>query len=182
MVELTHRNTRRYGGYIVHMAIVIMFIGFTGKVFDKELTRPVGVGETLHLGGYDMKVRSIKNDENPNYVWSTATVDIYRDGQLVKTLEPERRNYKASRQPVSHVGIWRRLNEDVYISFAGVEDNKAVIQAYVFPLVSCIWAGVWVLLFGTIICLIPSKSQDKAGQEPKRTAPRPEVVEAQLTR
>ncbi len=51
-----------------------------------------------------------------------------------------------------------------------------------FPLVSWIWIGFWVLLFGTIICLIPSKSKDKAGQEPKRTALRPEAVEAQLTR
>jgi len=182
MVELTHRNTRRYGGYIIHIAIVVMFIGFTGKVFDKELTKPVSVGEILHLGGYDMKVREIKNADNDNYVSSAATIDIFSDGQLVKTLQPERRNYKASRQPVSHVGIWRRLNEDVYLSFAGVEDGKAVIQAYVFPLVSWIWTGFFVLLFGTLICMIPSKSKDQRKQEPKRPALRPDVVEAELTR
>ena len=70
-----------------------------------------------------------------------------RNGNVVKTLEPERRGYKASRQPTSEVAIWRRLNEDVYVNFAGSAEgtNKAVIQAYVFPLVSWIWIGFWVL-------------------------------------
>ncbi|MBC8167591.1 MAG: heme lyase CcmF/NrfE family subunit, partial [Bryobacteraceae bacterium] len=93
MVELTHRNTRRYGGYIVHIAIVVMFIGFTGKAFDKDATVQVGAGETFHLGGYDMKVREISNGENENYVWSHAKVDIYQSGKMVHTLEPERRAY-----------------------------------------------------------------------------------------
>ena len=63
-----------------------------------------------------------------------------------------------------------------------MEDGKAVIQAYVFPLVSWIWTGFFVLLFGTLICMIPSKSKDQRKQEPKRPALRPDVVEAELTR
>ena len=57
------------------------------------------------------------------------------------------------------MAIWRRLNEDLYLNFAGSGDgsNKAVIQAYIFPLVSWIWIGFWVLLIGTIVCLVPSK-------------------------
>jgi cytochrome c-type biogenesis protein CcmF len=157
MVELTHRNTRRYGGYIVHMAIVVMFIGFTGKAFDQDAVVEVGVNESFHLGGYEMKVREIVDGENPNYVWSHARVDIITNGKVARTLTPERRVYKASRQPASEVAIWRRLNEDVYLNFASVEGSKAVLQAYVFPLVSWIWIGFWFLTVGTLICLIPPK-------------------------
>ncbi|HYP12631.1 MAG TPA: cytochrome c-type biogenesis CcmF C-terminal domain-containing protein, partial [Bryobacteraceae bacterium] len=68
---------------------------------------------------------------------------------------------KASRQPTSEVRIWRRLDEDVYLNFASKVEgsSKIVIQAYVFPLVSWIWIGFWVLLFGTLICLVPSKQR-----------------------
>jgi len=81
------------------------------------------------------------------------------DGQKIDTMEPERRIYTASRQPTSHVDIRRRLNEDLFLNFAAraTQGQGAVIQAYVFPLVSWIWVGFWVVLFGTIICLIPSK-------------------------
>ena len=70
MVELTHRNTRRYGGYIVHMAIVIMFVGFTGSAFNKDATVEVPMGGSFHLGGYDMRVRELTHGENPNYLWN----------------------------------------------------------------------------------------------------------------
>jgi len=158
-IELTHRNTRRYGGYLIHMGIVIMFVGFTGKEFDKDVTVEAGVGDKFRLGAYEMKIREIVDGDNENYSWRHAKIDVLRNGNVVKTLEPERRGYKASRQPTSEVAIWRRLNEDLYVNFAGSAEgsNKAVIQAYVFPLVSWIWIGFWVLLIGTIVCLIPSK-------------------------
>jgi cytochrome c-type biogenesis protein CcmF len=159
MVELTHRNTRRYGGYIVHIGIVAMFIGFTGAAFNKDATVEVKVGDTFKLGHYDLKVRDIVNGENAHYTWAHAAVDAYQDGQLLQTLMPEQRLYKADRQPSSVVSIRRRLKEDLYLNFAGMNNdgNKAVIQAYIFPLVSWIWVGFWVLLAGTVICLVPSK-------------------------
>jgi cytochrome c-type biogenesis protein CcmF len=161
MVELTHRNTRRYGGYIVHMGIVLMFVGFTGAAFNKDSTVEVNIGDAFHLGRYEMKVADLREGDNPNYSWQIAVVEVYRDGARIDTLHPERRVYKSSEQPTSEVAIRRRLNEDLYLSFAGTsnENDKAVVQAYVFPLVSWIWIGVWILLFGTVICLIPSKAK-----------------------
>ena len=74
-------------------------------------------------------------------------------------MEPERRLYKASKQPTSEVAIRRRVNEDFYLNFAGMsnDNTKAVIQAYIFPLVTCIWMGYWVLFIGTLVCMIPPK-------------------------
>lgn len=159
MVELTHRNTRRYGGYIVHMAIVIMFVGFTGSAFNKELTLELPPGGRFEIGGYEMRVRDLSSGETPNYVWNHAKVDAYVHGQFLVTLEPERRFYESSRQSTSEVAIRRGVREDLYINFAGMSQDgeQAVIQAYIFPLVSWIWVGAWMMFIGTFICLVPSK-------------------------
>jgi cytochrome c-type biogenesis protein CcmF len=158
-VELTHRNTRRYGGYVVHMGVVVMFIGFTGAAFNQNETREVGRGTVTNIGNYQLMIADITDGENENYIWNKAKVAITKNGQDLGTLEPERRLYKASKQPTSEVSIRRRLNEDLYLNFAGMsnDNTKAVIQAYVFPLVSWIWIGYWVVLIGTLICLVPPK-------------------------
>lgn len=158
-VELTHRNTRRYGGYIVHMGIVLMFIGFTGAAFNRDATVEIAMGKSFNIGRYELRIAEIKDGENENYAWMKAVVDIYVDGKKIDSREPERRLYKASRQPTSEVAIRRRMNEDLYLNFASMAQTGqgAIIQAYVFPLVSWIWAGFWVVLIGTIICLVPSK-------------------------
>jgi cytochrome c-type biogenesis protein CcmF len=158
LIELTHRNTRRYGGYIVHMAIVVMFIGFTGAAFNKERTVEVGKGSAFDIGRYTLKVADMQDGENDNYVWSRMTLDVFVGNHQISTLAPEKRFYKASRSQASEVAIRRRLNEDLYVNYAGVNDNqRAVIQAYVNPLVSWVWIGYYVLLGGTLICLVPSK-------------------------
>jgi cytochrome c-type biogenesis protein CcmF len=158
-MELTHRNTRRYGGYVVHLAIVMMFIGFTGSAFNKDATQQVAPGDTVHIAGYDLKLLKLVDSDNENYLGRKAVIEVSSNGKVLQTMEPEHRFYKASKQPTSEVAIRRRLTEDLYINFAGMSDGdaKGVIQAYVFPLVSCIWIGFWILFAGTVICLVPSK-------------------------
>jgi cytochrome c-type biogenesis protein CcmF len=157
--ELTWRNTRRYGGYLVHMGIVLMFIGFTGSAFNLHETRNLGLNQSARLGHYEFKLLSVNNGETPNYAFSHAALDIYRDGNVIDQLNPEIRIYTASQQQASTIGIRRRLNEDLYVNFSGItpDNTKAIFQVYIFPLVSWIWIGYWVLLFGTVICLIPGK-------------------------
>ncbi len=160
MVELTHRNTRRYGGYLVHMGIVIMFVGYTGAAFNKDATREVKIGDRFTLGGYDLHVKQVSDGENANYIWQRATVAVHKGGAWLGDLSPERRVYKASEQPTSEVAIRRRLNEDLYLNFGSMSqqtESAAIIQAYIFPLVSWIWIGFYVLMCGTVVCLIPSK-------------------------
>jgi len=170
MVELTHRNTRRYGGYLVHMGIVLMFIGFTGHAFNQNEVKELNVGDHMRVGSYDLKMVNLEEGENKQqvdqagtsvvyYSWHRATMEVYKGGELLGTLEPEKRFYIASRQGTSEVGIRQRPNEDLYLNFGGMSDDnqRAVIQAYVFPLVSWIWIGGLVLIGGTFVCLVPSK-------------------------
>jgi cytochrome c-type biogenesis protein CcmF len=158
-VELTHRNTRRYGGYLVHMGIVLVFIGFTGHAFNQNEVKELNQGDTMKIGHYTLRMARLEQGENENYQWHRATMQVSKDGDDLGTLEPEKRFYKASRQGTSEVGVRPRLNEDLYLNFGGMSDDnqRAVIQAYVFPLVSWIWIGTLVVLGGTLICLVPSK-------------------------
>jgi cytochrome c-type biogenesis protein CcmF len=159
MVELTHRNTRRYGGYLVHMGIVLMFIGFTGHAFNQNEVKELNNGDTMQVGHYQLRMVNLEEGETAVYAWHRATMQVFKNGQDLGVLQPEKRFYLASKEGTSEVGIRQRPNEDLYLNFAGMSDDnkRAVIQAYVFPLVSWIWVGGLVLIGGTFICLVPSK-------------------------
>jgi cytochrome c-type biogenesis protein CcmF len=144
----------------VHMGIVIMFVGFAGSAFNLDSTVEVNKGDAFGLGHYQLRVADLTSGDNDNYAWNRAAIDVSKDGAPLGTFYPERRFYKSGeRQATSEVAIRRRLNEDLYLNFAGMSDDnqRAVIQAYVNPLVSWIWIGYYVLLLGTLSCLVPSK-------------------------
>jgi cytochrome c-type biogenesis protein CcmF len=169
-VELTFRNTRRYGGYLVHMGIVLMFVAWTGAAFNLSEVQEVKVGDHMEVGSYRLQVADIQQGENDNYVWHRALMRVSRNGSDLDTLQPERRFYKASQQGTSQVAVRQHLNEDLYLNFAGMtEDNqRAIVQSYVFPLVTWMWLGGLMLIGGTLIALVPSKV--------KMQYPRTEVV------
>jgi cytochrome c-type biogenesis protein CcmF len=170
MVQLTHRNTRRYGGYLVHVGIVILFVGFTGAAFNKDTTVELPQGGSMTLGAYTLKVVGFEEGENANYQWGRPKIAVTKNGEELPMMMPEQRFYFASQTPTHEIALRRRLNEDLYINYAGPGTNNSnvILQVYVNPLVSWVWIGYWVVLFGTIICLIPSKT--------KLVFPRTEVV------
>ena len=170
MVELTHRNTRRYGGYIVHIGVVIIFIGFTGQAFSLDKDSELNVGQSTTIGRYTLTVEKLESGANPNYRWTRLDLGVAKDGQDLGMLHPERRLYIVANQQDTEVAIRHRLNEDLYVNFRTAEDDdqKVVLKSYVNVLVSWVWIGYFVILFGTIICLTPSKM--------KMIWPRTEVV------
>jgi cytochrome c-type biogenesis protein CcmF len=168
MIELTHRNTRRYGGYLVHMGIVLMFIGWSGHPFNQTAIGEVNKGDTMKVGAYTLKVADLTQGDMPDYQWDTAILEVSKNGKSLGILEPTRRFYKVAQQGTAEVALRTRLNEDLYINYAARVGDKATLQAYVFPLVTWIWVGVVVLIFGTFVCLVPSKVA--------RSYPRTEVV------
>ena len=176
-VTLTRRNTRRYGGYIVHFGMVLIFIGITGTAFNQQHEQEMLPGDRLALGGYTLQLRDLTGEDNPNYAVQYAMLDLYRGDQMIDTLRPERRYYKASRQPTTEVAIRMRLNQDIYVVFSGLtqvpdgQTAKAVISAHLNPLVNWIWIGGLVLVLGTLIALIPSQPGAGTSQRVVRAAP-----------
>ena len=161
--NLTWKNKPRYGGYIVHFAIVIIFIGITGVIFNYETKTEIAAGESYQVKGYTLKCDKIGFESNANYESSFALLSVYMNGKKVHDLKPEYRMYKASQQPTTEVALYKTIKEDLYVVFTGTDDTqkKAVLQIYVNPLVSWIWFGTEILVFGTIICLLPAYSDDR---------------------
>jgi len=156
IVALTHRNTRRYGGYIVHLGIVLIFVGLTGAAFNREHKAEIRIGDRFRVGPYSLDIREISTGEDGNRLWQQALIDVVDDGAPVGSMSPRRELYKASNQFVGRVDIHHTLNEDLYINFAGMNtDDTAVVEAYVFPLVNWVWIGAMVLLIGTGVALVP---------------------------
>jgi cytochrome c-type biogenesis protein CcmF len=157
VIELTHRNTRRYGGYLVHMGIVLMFIGWSGHPFNQTAVADVDKGDTMKVGAYTLRVADLTQGDTANYEWETAKLEVSKNGEPLGTLEPTRLFYKTSQQATAEIALRTRLNEDLYINYAARDGNKATLQAYVFPLVTWIWIGAIVLICGTLVALVPSK-------------------------
>jgi len=160
---LTRRNTRRYGGYIVHFAVVIVMIGFAGTAFNQDIEREVGNGDSMSIGHYTITCRTYTQDDNANYSSVWAIMDISRDGKHVGTMFPERRIYKASQQPATMPAIRSTIAEDLYLVYTGnnPDNGRPIIRAHLNPLVSWIWYGAGLLLLGTLLALIPSMATAK---------------------
>jgi cytochrome c-type biogenesis protein CcmF len=173
-IVLTRRNTRRYGGYVVHFGIVLMFIGITGSAFNSEHEQGMLVGDTMSLGPYTFKLANLTEADNPNYMSEHAVVEMYRGSQLVDVMRPEKRFYKASRQPTTEAAIRPRANEDIYIVFAGMDEDQqhAVINVHRNPLVNWIWIGGFIVIVGTLVALIPSQPGLPAGPRKQKPAAR----------
>ncbi len=166
-LNLTRRNNRRYGGYVVHFGIVLIFLGITGQAFTKEVRGVLGVGEEMSVGPYTLRVQDMTERENANYWSGQVDLAVFRNDKPVFLLTPEKRYYFASEQPSSEVAIARQLREDLYVVHAGYneEQTKAVVQAYVNPLVAWVWIGGLVLVLGTFVCLLPALRPAGATQE-----------------
>jgi cytochrome c-type biogenesis protein CcmF len=159
MVQLTHRNTRRYGGYIVHFGVVVVIIGLAGAAFnqDKESEKGLAYGDHMRIGSYDLVCRSYTQDDNPNYSSEWAIMDVYQNGKMIDTLTPQRLFYKASQQASTKPDIRSTLKEDLYLVYEGQNENgQPIIRAHLNPLVMWIWLGVWIILGGTVLALVPN--------------------------
>jgi cytochrome c-type biogenesis protein CcmF len=161
IVNLTLRNTRRYGGYIVHFGFVLLFIGLVGQAFTTDAEGELGIGDTLSVREYTLRMEKLGVEETPNYGAQKATVGLFEYGKKVANLFPEKRLYKAGQetQPTTEVAIYSTAKNDVYVVFqGGTKDGKrAVVQVFYNPLVMWVWIGTIVLVAGTLIALLPNK-------------------------
>ncbi len=159
LYNLTMRNTRRYGGYIIHLGIVLLFVGFAGVAFKSDSKGLVQEGDLLRVKDYMLRCESLTLGDTPNYSYQRAMLSVTQAGRALGTMDPERRFYKASQTLTSHVSIRRSLAEDLYVVLAGQdrESGKAIVEIYVNPLVMWVWIGGLVLFLGTLLAMIPSR-------------------------
>ena len=166
---MVSQNRSRYGGYIVHIGIVCMFIGFTGQAFNQEKEFGIIPGEKEHLGGFDFELKQVKKLERPNHLaWIAELRVTDLHGEFITNLLPEKRIYfhKSSdenrRQAHSELDIFSRFNKDIYSIFNAVDEstNTAFLKIMINPLVRWVWVGGCVLAIGALVAFNP-KSRKK---------------------
>jgi cytochrome c-type biogenesis protein CcmF len=155
VVHLVQKNKRRYGGYIVHLGVVMIFVGVLGSsVFQKEAHAPLKPGESMGIGPYTLTLRGVEEKQIQNAVQTRAAVDVSQGGKNLQTMHPSKAFYSKSQQPMTEVALRPTPAEDLYLILGGVnEDGSASIQAYINPLVSLVWLGGVVMVLGTLIAL-----------------------------
>jgi cytochrome c-type biogenesis protein CcmF len=157
--QLTMRNTRRYGGYVVHFGMVLVFIGICGQAFNQDKQMDMSPGSVMTIGPYRLQLQSFDADQKPNYSSERATIDVDQGGRSVMMLYPQRRFYPSNEESGTMVAISSTLREDLYVVYAGrsPDSNLPVIHAYLNPLVKWIWFGGLIVILGTILALLPNR-------------------------
>ncbi len=155
---LIRRNTRRYGGYLVHIGVVIVVIGLAGAAFNKNTEKELALHDSMSVGPYTLQCVGFTQDSNANYDSDYALLDVYRNGKKQFQMAPEKRVYLVSRQPQTMVAIHSVPSWDLYVVFEGTnpDTGQPIIKAFLNPLVSWIWGGVVLIVLGTFVALVPS--------------------------
>ena len=178
MVLLTRRNTRRYGGYIIHIGVVLVVIGLCGAAFNRSQEEEMSLNSKLAIGPYTLQEIGASDDSNANYDSSFAILDVYKGDKKEFQITPERRLYHASNQPQTMVAIHSTPEWDLYVVFEGTnpDTGQPIIKAFLNPLVSWLWIGVVLMVLGTFIALVPSIQPSTAASKAAADRVAPEVV------
>lgn len=178
LYKLVDKNRRRYGGYIVHLGIVCMFVGFAGGAWTLEHeTNPMLPGQTHRIGAYELTYRgtrmcpgspkcSREEQADLNKRALFADFDVSRGGKYLGRVTPAKFFYhKQPESPTTEVGLRRSLTDDLYVIIGSVDpqSKKGVFRIHVNPLVSWIWVGLLVLILGAGISLWPELSYGEVG-------------------
>jgi cytochrome c-type biogenesis protein CcmF len=166
LVGLVARSHRRYGGYIVHLGIVLMCLGFAGEGYKQETQQLLKPGESLTLREFTVRHDGVKVTDDGQKQMVTAHVDIARNGASIGTMEPAKWYFrKHEEEPTTEVAIRRGTFEDLYIVMAAfdVPTQSATLHVVINPLVNWIWVGFGVLALGTLIALLPEGAFAYAG-------------------
>ncbi len=163
LVNLIARNRRRYGGYIVHLAVVMMALGVIGDgYFQKETQAPLRVGQTLSLQGYTIRFDGLRQ-----YMGSDgrevleAQVSLFKGDEFVRVLRPRRDYFIVQQQPVTIPATHTTLAGDVYVLLVGWEEitaSSATFKIYWNPLIIWMWSGGIMLIVGTLIAWWPTRA------------------------
>ncbi|MCH7499958.1 MAG: heme lyase CcmF/NrfE family subunit [Nitrospinae bacterium] len=166
---LVWKNKSRYGGYIVHLGVVLLFAGIAGsQSYSTEVEKNLNIGDRFQLGGYDfIYEKLLVKKQNSTKTRVIAQLGIERDGRRIWTGMPEKEFYKGQNQPVTEVDLISTLKEDVYMILADFnpETSAATIKVYVKPMVKWMWLGGWVIAFGTMIAVWPDRLEARRRTE-----------------
>ena len=163
--QLIARNRRRYGGYIVHAAILMLAIGIAGSsAYDTSHSARLAPGDSMKLRNYTLVYRGLNSKRSQNAIETRAAIDVYRGGDRIATMHPGKNDYPVEQQVSNEVSIrsdWL-TGEDLFLITEQVNQNGTIdFKAIINPLVNLIWAAGLVFLLGSAIALWPDAREER---------------------
>jgi cytochrome c-type biogenesis protein CcmF len=165
LARLVGKNRRRYGGYVVHIGVVAIFVGVAASsAFRIETQQTLAPGQEMRVGRFTLRFEGTERREDAHVASLAAVVSVRQGGRHIATLKPEKRLYKKPQQPTTEVALRSRLTEDLYLVLGSYDSktNLVTLLAYVNPLVSWIWIGGAILALGTAVAMWPSALERRA--------------------
>jgi cytochrome c-type biogenesis protein CcmF len=162
MVGLVARNKRRYGGYIVHLGIVLIFLGFAGEGFSRDEQLLLKPGQEAAVGHYRLRLDSLRVTDDGQKQMVTGHITVMNEaGSEIGKMRPAKWFFrKHEEEPTTEVAIRRTFAEDLYVVMPAfeVEAQTASVEVHINPLVNWIWMGFGILALGTGLALLPERA------------------------
>jgi cytochrome c-type biogenesis protein CcmF len=184
LVQLVSRARRRYGGYLVHAGIVLMYVGFTGAAYDTEREGALRPGQSLEVGAYELRYEGAIPEEDVNKRAVYGHLTLFRGGSEIGSAYPAKYIYRSHPEmPTTEVAFRHELFHDLYIIMAGWDpaSGQATFRVIQRPLVSWIWFGGLLLLLGTFVAIAPTLKEVLGERTSSRPARRPRAAVAAAT-
>ena len=157
MIHVFQRNQRRYGGLVIHLGVVLMFLGFAGTFFSEERDLTLEREEMVPLNAYYLKFTGVEQFQVRNATHRAAVIEVYdQDKQLLEVMKPAKSFYPTQPQPLTEIALRREFLKDLYLIFSsesGADSELVTIKTYVNPLVGWAWMALPVFTLGIGICL-----------------------------
>jgi len=171
LYRLSSKSRRRYGGYLVHLAMIMLFVGFTGKAFTVEKEFVLEYGQSFQVQDYTFTYEALAHSEDANRTVDAAAVTLSQAGEFLSTMIPERHFYKSFEQGTTEVSIYSRLREDIYLILVGYSQGgqSAKFQVYLNPLVNWVWMGGVVFVLGSLWAMWPTARDRRLAKLDRRS-------------
>ncbi len=163
--RLVWKNRRRYGGYVIHLGVVLMFVGAAGQAFRVEEQIVLDKGEVLLIKDYSLTYNGLGSYLEPHKQVVYANLTLRKNGAMLGDIRPSKEFHHKSENPTTEVAVRTTPKEDLFIILAGYEDGAATIKAIINPLIYWFWRGGFLMTLGTTIALWPDRRKRRRGEE-----------------
>jgi cytochrome c-type biogenesis protein CcmF len=159
LATLTRRNQRRYGGFIVHLGVVLIIMGIAGSMtYSQEKEVTMALKQDLSVGNYRILFEGLDGAQQPTHFRVEGAFRVFHNGADQGVIRPALKFFPTQQSPIGRAAHQSSLSEDIYLILSGfseVQQNRATLKVLVRPLVVWMWIGGFVIVFGTLICILP---------------------------